>query len=141
MKGAIAFFLVLLAVFFLYTRRKHIEAGEADAQGALQAINAAEQAYITHYPELGYTCSLLSLGPQKHGRPSAAAADFLDPELARGMKDGYRFTVDHCHTNSLGITDGYQVRAEPRFRGWDGQRAYCTDGTGLVRPCEQQRQN
>jgi len=96
---------------------------EATAISSLHMVNQMQGQYLAAYPTHGFACSLKTLGGNKNIPASANAANLLNPDLASGLKSGYRFTLYDC--------DGahYKVNAVPTTLGKTGDRGFCTDDT------------
>ena len=128
----VAIILIIAAIAIPNLIRSRMSANEASAVGSLRAINTAEIEYATTYPDVGFT-QLSSLGG---AAPCTAAtstgACLIDDSLAQApnTKSGYTFTT----------TPGGQVPAVtytttgyPQVLGQSGQRAFCTDQSGVIR--------
>src|SRR5579884_3899793 len=126
----VAIILIIAAIAIPNLIRSRMAANEASAVSGIRAITTAEHAYSTAYPDVGYTCSLTALGPPASGQPPAStASDILDPVISAGVKSGYSFAVNNC-TGTPGAN--YQSSAVPLTVGGSGQRAFCSDGTGII---------
>jgi type IV pilus assembly protein PilA len=126
--------IILIIVTFAIPRVTGIRQGanEASAVRTLQTLNTAQIQYSSKYPSVGFTCNLEHLGPSPAaGAPaSQTAADFVDSRVAKGSKDGYRFTIQNCN-GTPAVT--YQIVAVPEVPGKTGQRAFCTDESGTIK--------
>jgi len=126
----VAIILVIAAIAIPNLLRSRMAANEASAVSAIRAITTAEHAYAQTYPDVGYTCTLSELGPPGSGQPpSATAAGILDAVLASGTKAGYSFWVQGCTGDPK---SNYQSVAVPMQVGGTGQRAFCSDGSGII---------
>ncbi|MGZ4790065.1 MAG: prepilin-type N-terminal cleavage/methylation domain-containing protein [Terriglobales bacterium] len=127
----VAIILIIAAIAIPNLLRSRIAANEASAVSGIRAITTAEHAYSTAYPEVGYTCSLSSLGPPPTGQSVASTgADILDPVISAGLKSGYTFALTNC-TGSPQVSS-YQSSAVPITVGGSGQRAFCSDSSGII---------
>lgn len=115
----------------------HITSGKAagvaekpkqDAQRTLQMLAFGESIYAGAHPETGFTCSLSELAAQ--AKPLG-----IDPAVATGPFNGYRFAVSNCQGTPAA---SYQLTAEPAMAA-PGAKAFCTDATHNVRTSEDGR--
>jgi type IV pilus assembly protein PilA len=97
-------------------------------KGAIVALKTIQTAQSQYYSQFGrYANSLRQLGGRdRSGKSTPEAAGLLDPELASGVKNGYRFALE-----SRG-TAAYAIGAAPTVFGTTGSRTYCSDQTGVV---------
>ena len=104
--------------------RARIAANEASAAGSVRTLVTAEISYSESHPTAGYTCKLSDL----------SEAQLIDSTLASGLKSGYTFEVQGCAAD---VQDGpnvkYQVVAYPVKANNTGIRAFCSDGSGVVK--------
>jgi hypothetical protein len=100
---------------------------EALVVSALHTIVTAENTYATTYRNVGYTCALMELDGFGGGERNEHQAMLINAGLAGGKRYGYVFTVSQCAGAS-----SFQLTAAPNSNNF-GQRAYCTDQTGVVR--------
>ncbi len=127
----VAIILIIAAIAIPNLLRSRMAANEASAVSGIRAITTAEHAYSAAYPDVGYTCSLSALGPPASGQPvTSTAADILDPVIAGGTKSGYSFGLTNC-TGSP-VVSNYQSSAAPVTVGGSGQRAFCSDSSGII---------
>ena len=124
----VAVYLPLAVAFFVLPGMLAREGSpnEASAVGSVRTINTAEVTYASTYPEIGF-CSLASLGGEG-GKPTSAG--IIDNVLASGEKSGYRFAVT---VGKEVPAKTYVVTAEPVEFPRTGQRAFCSDQTGVIR--------
>ena len=126
----VAIILIIAAIAIPNLLRSRIAANEASAVSGIRSITTAEHAYTTAYPDIGYTCTLSSFGPPASGQPpTSTASDILDPVMAGGTKSGYTFALSNCTGTPA---SNYQSSAVPVNIGTTGQRAFCSDGTGII---------
>jgi type IV pilus assembly protein PilA len=127
----VAIILIIAAIAIPNLVRSRMAANEASAVSAIRTISTGETTYAQTYPEIGYTCTLAELGPPPSGSPlSSAAAGIIDDVLASGQKAGYRFSLRGC-TGTPKYT--YTSTAVPVQVGGTGQRAFCSDASGVLR--------
>jgi len=132
---AIIAILMLIAIPTVGSLKK--KANELSAHKSIQTLITAENMYESNYPTNGYACSLAALGGDpKTGAPSATAAQLIPSDLATGLKSGYIFNITNCSKINAGGTDritGYTITAIPQTVGSTGDRAYCSDQSGIVK--------
>jgi len=129
----VAIILIIAAIAIPNLLRSRIAANEASAVGALRTINTAEVTYQSTYPDVGFTCVFVQLGPG-NGTPSSTSAGLIDATLASQDKSGYHFsTVGASSCQSVnGIQITYQFGAKPQTPGQTGQRYFCSDQSGVI---------
>ena len=132
---AIIAILMLIAIPTVGSLKK--KANELSAQKSLQTVLTAQNMYESNYPANGFACSMASLGGDpKAGAPSVTAAQLIQPDLASGAKSGYIFNISNCTKVNLGGTDritGYTITAVPQTVGATGDRAFCSDQSGIIK--------
>jgi type IV pilus assembly protein PilA len=132
---AIIAILMLIAIPTVGALKK--KANELSAQKSLQTIISAENMYESNYPTNGFACSLSALGGDpKSGAPSATSAQLIQPDLASGLKSGYIFNIGNCTKVNNGGSDritGYSITATPQTVGSTGDRAFCSDQSGIIK--------
>jgi len=132
---AIIAILMLIAIPTVGSLKK--KANDLSAIQSIHTIMNAENMYESNYPTNGFACSLTQLGGDpKSGAPSATTAQLIQPDLASGVKSGYIFTVSNCTKINTGGTDritGYTVMAIPQTVGSTGDRAFCSDQSGIIK--------
>lgn len=131
--------LVVLAVLLVLVlapnllRWRYVEQRRPESSGIgwLRVISTAELAYSQTYPQVGFTCSLASLGPPPAGAPiSERASGLIDAVAASGQKSGYRIQLRGCDGPPA---QHYQVFTEPLPSRGAGQKAFCSDQSGVIR--------
>jgi type IV pilus assembly protein PilA len=132
---AIIAILMLIAIPTVGSLKK--KANDLSAQKSIQTIISAQMTYESTYPTTGFACSLQALGGEaKAGAPSATAAQLIPNDLASGIKSGYQFSISNCTKVNNGGSDritGYQISATPLTVGTTGDRAYCSDQSGVIK--------
>jgi prepilin-type N-terminal cleavage/methylation domain-containing protein len=127
----VAIILIIAAIAIPNLLRSRIAANEASAVGSVRTINTAQATYSSTYPSVGFADSLAKLGPPA----GTAAADsntagLVDNVLAAGTKSGYSFTIGGT-TGTPVVT--YTSQAAPVSAGQTGQRAFCSDQSGVIK--------
>ncbi len=116
----VAIILIIAAIAIPNLLRSRMAANESSAVGSLRTINTAEVTYSTTYPTQGFA-SLAGLGgaaatcATATGATSTAACLIDDVLASTAVKSGYAFTA-----------------AAGRV-GQSGQRAFCSDQSGVIR--------
>ena len=136
--AAVPFILIVAAIAIPNLLRARMAANEAIAVGSLRVINTAEISYNSVYGN-GFAPSLEALGGG--GRAETCdQAQLIDPQLASGVKSGYRFYyIPIAPASGLGkgcTAPGvatYGITANAITRGTTGQRSFYTDQTGVIR--------
>jgi len=103
-----------------YQREEREERNESSAVASIRTLNTAQITYNATYQR--YADTLPKLGGTNCKQPTAAAACFIDTQLAKGTRNGYKFTV-------LGSASAYQVFANPEGKG----RYFCSFEDAIVR--------
>lgn len=136
----VAIILIIAAISVPNLLRSRMAANEASAVGSVRTVNTAVTEYVLTYG--GYPASLAQLG----GTGTAVgcnAAGLIDSVLSAGVKSGYIVTlipgtqpVPAASSQSgctAGFSDGYVVTAVPVAVGSSGERAFCSDASGVIR--------
>ena len=113
-----------------------IDATEKDAVQSLKTIAAAIESYRGKYPHLPESLARLA-GPQ-HGTPSINAADLLDADLAKGVKNGYTFRYVITGGSDVGAPAKYELSATPLHYGQTGRRSFFRDSQGVLHAADHQ---
>jgi type IV pilus assembly protein PilA len=132
---AIIAILMLIAIPTFGSLKK--KANDLSAQNSVQVIMKAELQYSDTYPANGFACTLPALGGDPNsGAPSAAAAQILQDDLVSGYKSGYIFTLtckDKVTVNGVDRFNSYAITAVPQTVGKTGDRAFCSDQSGIIK--------
>lgn len=107
-----------------------IEATEKDALESLKDIAAAVDAYRSKYPHL--PGSLANLASPARGKATPEAAGLLDPDLAKGAKNGYTFRYVIVGASDVGAPAKYELSATPLRYGQTGRRSFFRDSNGVM---------
>lgn len=137
----VAIILIIAAISIPNLLRSKMAANEASAVGSVRTINVAAVEFQSIYGS-GYPTSLRQLGGSG-GATSCSNAQLIDSVLSTGVKSGYNLTVipgtQPVPASSVpqgctpGFSDGYVVTANPTTVGSTGQRAFCSDASGVIR--------
>jgi type IV pilus assembly protein PilA len=132
---AIIAILMLIAIPTVGSLKK--KANDLSAINSVQTIQKAELQYSDTYPQTGYACTLQALGGDPNsGPPSATSAQILQGDLTSGFKSGYTFTItckDKVTVNGTDRFNSYSITAVPQTVGKSGDRAFCSDQSGIIK--------
>jgi len=130
----VAIILIIAAIAIPNLLRSRMAANEASAVGSIRTMNTAAITFNSTYGD-GFPPSLGVLGGT--GAVTCQNAELLDTVLSAGQKSGYNFALVPglvaVTTVPKGFTDGYVVTATPVTVGTTGQRAFCSDASGVIR--------
>ena len=116
---------------------EEIESTERGAIDSLKKVAEAVEAYRRTYARL--PDSLAKLGPPARGvAPSAEAAGLLEPDVAAGLRNGYRFRLVIEGASTLGAPAKYELAATPETYGRTGRRSFFRDTSGTIRGADHQ---
>jgi len=138
----VAIILIIAAVAIPNLLRARIAANESSAVSAVRTINTAEITFATAYPTVGYSPTLVALGPGagavacKPAGPKKAAACLLDAALANnvanGGKSGYTFDAVGVVKAPSTARGTYGVGAAPLVFNKTGVRRFCSEEDGVL---------
>ena len=132
----VAIILIIAAIAIPNLLRSRMAANEASAVGSLRTIDTAEMTFTTTYPSIGYA-NLSSLGGAASSCATATGATstsacLIDDVLANtAVKSGYAFSIVNLTGAPVVVT--YSSLALPSVVGQSGQRAFCSDQSGVIR--------
>jgi type IV pilus assembly protein PilA len=125
----VAIILIIAAIAIPNLMRSKMAANESSAVGSLRTINTAEVTYSTTYNTTGFAALAALGGASPCASATAAAACLIDNVLATGTKSGYNFTAT-AGTGTPAVT--YTSLAVAVAPGQSGQRAFCSDQSGVI---------
>jgi type IV pilus assembly protein PilA len=128
----VAIILIIAAIAIPNLLRSRMAANEASAVGSLRTIDTAEMTYSSTYPDVGYS-NLANLGGAAPCTTATPASACLIDEVLSGpaaTKSGYNFTTV-AGGGVPAVT--YTSTALPSVVGSSGQRAFCSDQSGVIR--------
>jgi len=114
----ITIILIILAIAVPRFNKATMFARETAANATIKTLHAGEAQYYSTYGR--YATSLQELGKPSSGAASAAAADLIPADLAKGEKGGYKYTL-------VGTPQGYTINAEPVNFGSTGSKTFFSD--------------
>ena len=137
----VAIILIIAAIAIPNLLRSRMAANEASAVGSIRTMTTASITYNSTYGN-GFPPSLTAIGTST-GAVSCTNAQLLDSVLTGGTKSGFVIALQHGATvltsassscaGGYGYSDGYTVTATPVTTGTTGQRAFCSDASGVIR--------
>ncbi len=129
----VAIILIIAAIAIPNLLRSKMAANEASAVGSIRTINTAQVTYSASWG-VGYATNLARLGDGGVSPCAAASttACLSDGVLAAGVKRGYNFSSAGTLAGA-GVNNGFEANAWPVALGTTGQRAFCSDQTGVLR--------
>lgn len=110
-------------------------ANELSAINSLRVIDIAQLQYQATYPDRGFACLLSQLGGDPAaGAPTADAAQMISPDLAAGMRAGYRFTLacPRAMAGERAAATAFLATGVPYASGKGRNRGFCTDQSGVI---------
>ena len=129
----VAIILIIAAIAIPNLLRSKMAANEASAVGSIRTINTAEVTYSSSWGT-GFAAALANLGGAANPCLAAAAnACLIDGVLSAGTKSGYQFAAVGTLPDPNNVLNGFEVTATPSVVGTTGQRAFCSDQTGVIR--------
>lgn len=120
----IAIILIIVTVALPKLNNARRFAQETAALKAVQTLNTAQVQYNSTFGR--FAASLTELGPPTSGAANASSADLISADMAGGVKQGYRFTMQ-------GSPSGYTITAVPTVFGSTGSRTFFSDQTLVIR--------
>ena len=136
----VAIILIIAGISVPNLLRSRMAANEASAVGSIGMITTAVTEYWFTYD--AYPVNLAELG----GTGTAFncnGAGLIDSVLSAGIRSGYSVAIvsgtQPVPASSVpsgctaGFSDGYVVTATPVAVGTSGERAFCSDATGVIR--------
>jgi hypothetical protein len=114
-----------------------MESTEKAAIDGLKKIAEAVELYRRTYAHLPET--LAKLGSPSSGTTAGPdAAGLLEPDLASGMRSGYKFRYVISGGSSLGAPAKYEIAATPETYGRTGRRSFFRDTNGALHGADRQ---
>ena len=110
-------------------------ANQTSAVQSLRTMASAEMGYHDTYHTFGCPATVLGGDPQA-GAPSAQASQLIPPDLATGVKSGYRFAVtcgSKSTVNNQDVYDSVEITAVPQVVNKTGDNGYCTDENSIMK--------
>jgi len=114
-----------------------METTERAAIDGLKKIADAVESYRRTYARLPETLAKLG-SPASGAAAGPDAAGLLEPNLASGVRSGYRFRYVISGGSSLGAPAKYEVAATPETYGRTGRRSFFRDTNGALHGADRQ---
>ena len=114
-----------------------MESTERAAIDGLKKIVEAIESYRRTYSRLPESLAKLGL-PPRGAAAGPDAAGLLEPDLASGIRTGYKFRYVISGGNSLGAPAKYEVAATPETYGRTGRRSFFRDTNGGLHGADRQ---
>ena len=128
----VAIILIIAAIAIPNLLRARMAANESSAVGSVRTVNTAQVTYYSTWGQ-GYALTNATLGGAAGCVAAAATACLIDPVLTVGTKSGYLVTTVGAPADAAGISETFEVNATPTAVGTTGQRAFCSDQSGVIR--------
>lgn len=136
----VAIILIIAAIAIPSLLRSRIAANDAATASSLRTINTAQITYLSSYPAVGFSVSLLHLGPNGLDCTNAASitstsACLIDSTLACSKsgpckKSGFNYYITGPATVPAG---DYVVSAGPEAMGYSGDKDFCSFPDAVIR--------
>ncbi len=110
-------------------RKQQDEANEQMAQMRMNMLMGAEKAQVAAHPEIGYTCALSNLAPQKAEPAGPEVGASLDPGQGNEEWNGYRFSISGCGGAPSSKYRLIAVPIDPESQG----KTFCADESGNIK--------
>jgi type IV pilus assembly protein PilA len=127
----VAIILIIAAIAIPNLLRSRMAANEASAVGSVRTIVTSEVTYNSTW-NVGFAAALTNLGGAAPCTASSTTACLVDQSLAGGSKSGYTFAAPGGAAVNA-IVNTFAVSGVPVSVGQTGQRAFCSDESGVVR--------
>jgi prepilin-type N-terminal cleavage/methylation domain-containing protein len=133
----IAIILIIAAIAIPNLLRARISANESSAASAIRSITAAETAYYSAFPTVGYAVQLPDLGRTEPCTPTPTSACLLDDSLANAIPGslghaGYQFLATGINFGGT-INFSFVSGATPMSPSRTGTRDFCSIADGVLR--------
>ncbi|MGH9574968.1 MAG: prepilin-type N-terminal cleavage/methylation domain-containing protein [Candidatus Acidiferrales bacterium] len=136
----VAIILIIAAIAIPNLLRSRMAANEASAVGSVRTMVTASISFSSTYGD-GFPADITSIGTTGTAAVSCKNAELIDSVLTSTIKSGYNFAIlpgsvvvttvpTGC---TAGYSDGFAAAAWPVTLGTTGQRAFCSDASGVIR--------
>jgi type IV pilus assembly protein PilA len=119
----VAIILIIAAIAIPNLLKAKMAANESAAVSNIHAVNTAEIAYSTAYPTVGFSATLVALGP--------AQGSYIDSALASGTKSGYSYLYVQDTTDTPSLA--YTLNVDPVTPGVTGERHFFSSEQNVTR--------
>ncbi len=117
----VAIIALLAAIAIPNMLRARHNANETAAIAAMRTLSTALESHRANQTPVGYAFSIAQLGPAGSNPP------YIDPVLASGVKQGYRFIYNRTSNETFTLT------SNPTAFRTTGTRGFYVDQTGVIR--------
>jgi hypothetical protein len=128
--AGLPFILIIAAIAIPNLIKAKMAANEASAVGSMRGLTTGEIGYASMCPKIGFAYSLAELGPNGSACPEGKGQ--IDGTLARGFKNGYRFTPSAANFSGQAPETTFGWNADP-ISPSSGTRHFFVDQTGVIR--------
>ncbi len=133
----VAIILVIAAIAIPNLLRARMSANESSAAAAIRSITAAETAYFSAYPTIGYAAQIQDLGRTAPCTPAPTHACLLDNNLANAVPgssghSGYQFLATGINLGGT-VNSNFVAGTTPLSPSQTGTRDFCAVGDGVLR--------
>jgi len=136
----VAIILIIAAIAIPNLLRARIAANESSAVSSIRTMNTAEVTYQSTYPTVGYSSTLVALGPVAStgcttpASTNACLIDFLVANATANSapKSGYYFIESPGSTVGTLLT-GYTLDGLPAAINQTGVRGFCSNEDAVIR--------
>jgi prepilin-type N-terminal cleavage/methylation domain-containing protein len=133
----VAIILIIAAIAIPNLLRARMSANESSAASAIRSITAAETAYFSAFPTVGYAVQLPDLGRTEPCTPTPTSACLLDDSLANAIPGsnghaGYQFLATGINSGGT-INFSFVSGATPMSPSHSGIRDFCSITDGVLR--------
>ncbi len=139
----VAIILIIAAIAIPNLLRARIAANESSAVSAIRTINTAQVSYQSAYPTVGYSTTLVQLGPGAPGAtcpaagPLSTTACLVDSVLSNATtagtaKSGYYYDVVGAVGAGGALILTYGVGGAPAAFNQTGVRNFCSAEDGVI---------
>ena len=127
----VAIILIIAAIAIPNLLKSKMAANESSAVGSVRTLNTAEVTYAAGCPNIGYSATLAEMNT---GALCTSGTSIIDNVLGKdpAVKSGYKMAAPGGAAVA-GIVPTFAVSAVPQKVGQTGQRAFCSDESGVVR--------
>ena len=133
----VAIILIIAAIAIPNLLQARLAANESSAAASLHAAQAAEFAYFSAYPTIGFAPSLNELGGTSPCTPSSTTACLIDSALTAASagtgKNGYYFLATGVATGGAVTNTAYVIGGAPKAVHSTGNRDFCSTNDGVLR--------
>lgn len=137
----VAIILIIAAIAIPNLLRARIAANESSAVSSIRTMNTAQVTYQSTYPTVGYSSTILALGPTSSTgctTPASTAACLIDWVVANAgsnatPKSGYYFGEEPGTANGAGMILSYTLEGIPASVNQTGVRGFCSNEDAVIR--------